>query len=345
MLERLRGELALDRLSLHAVDPAQRSFRVLASAGDPLLGHGTELPTAASSQIESAAAGTPFRGSRFAPLAGFDRTLDRLVYELGFRSGCSLPVHRGGRVLGVLAASSRGLELDCDALLDALSVAGPPLAAALAAPHGPRVLVCHEDQFIATGITRMLERDLGAEVWICSEPRAALERGGEPFDAVVCDSFFDDGRLGRFLRDLRHAGASAPSLIVATCDSPLSRNLARLGGASAYGALEEGPAAILARVRALLAGEQGVSGLRTTTSRTHLTAQESRVLLLIEQGLRFKQIARELSITEATAKGHARSLFTKLGAHSRSEAVYEARRLGVLQFLRGVGRPVPVPAA
>jgi DNA-binding CsgD family transcriptional regulator len=62
----------------------------------------------------------------------------------------------------------------------------------------------------------------------------------------------------------------------------------------------------------------------------HLTRRERQLLPLLETGLRFKQIARELSISEPTAKGYARDMFRKLGVSSRAEAVFEARRLGLI---------------
>ncbi len=62
----------------------------------------------------------------------------------------------------------------------------------------------------------------------------------------------------------------------------------------------------------------------------HLTRRERELLPLLESGLRFKQIARELSISEPTAKGYARDMFRKLCVSSRAEAVFEARRQGLL---------------
>lgn len=67
-----------------------------------------------------------------------------------------------------------------------------------------------------------------------------------------------------------------------------------------------------------------------TFVRPELTRREEEVLRLLELGLRFKQVALELGISEATAKGYARDLFRKLAVGSRAEAVFEARRLGVL---------------
>jgi DNA-binding CsgD family transcriptional regulator len=62
----------------------------------------------------------------------------------------------------------------------------------------------------------------------------------------------------------------------------------------------------------------------------HLTPRERQLLPLLDSGLRFKQIARELAISEPTAKGYARDMFRKLGVSSRAEAVFEARRQGLL---------------
>lgn len=64
--------------------------------------------------------------------------------------------------------------------------------------------------------------------------------------------------------------------------------------------------------------------------RPRLTQRERDVLVLLDAGLRFKQVAHELGIAEPTAKGYAQSLFRKLGAGSRAEAVFEARRTGLL---------------
>jgi DNA-binding CsgD family transcriptional regulator len=60
-----------------------------------------------------------------------------------------------------------------------------------------------------------------------------------------------------------------------------------------------------------------------------LTTRERELLASLEEGLRFKQIARRLGISEATAKTHARNLFRKLDATSRGEAVHAARERGL----------------
>ncbi len=52
-----------------------------------------------------------------------------------------------------------------------------------------------------------------------------------------------------------------------------------------------------------------------------LTPREHEVLQQLAQGLANKQIAYQLNITERTVKFHLNSIFQKLGAHNRTEAV------------------------
>jgi two-component system, NarL family, nitrate/nitrite response regulator NarL len=61
-----------------------------------------------------------------------------------------------------------------------------------------------------------------------------------------------------------------------------------------------------------------------------LTTREREVLALVAAGLPNKTIARELGISEHTAKFHVGSLLAKLGAASRTEAVTIATRRGLL---------------
>jgi DNA-binding CsgD family transcriptional regulator len=61
-----------------------------------------------------------------------------------------------------------------------------------------------------------------------------------------------------------------------------------------------------------------------------LSPRERELLDLLDAGLRFKQVALVLGISEATAKTHGRNLFRKLGASSRAEAVHLARESGLL---------------
>jgi len=59
------------------------------------------------------------------------------------------------------------------------------------------------------------------------------------------------------------------------------------------------------------------------------------VLDLVAEGLSNKEIGRRLIVTENTVKTHVTSLFNKLGADTRAQAVAVAARQGLLQAVSG----------
>ena len=76
-----------------------------------------------------------------------------------------------------------------------------------------------------------------------------------------------------------------------------------------------------------------------------LTAAELRVLPFLPTYLTFKEIADRLVISRNTVKSHALSIYGKLSASSRGEAVERAVELGLLEPHPGLGpaRPGPNP--
>lgn len=80
----------------------------------------------------------------------------------------------------------------------------------------------------------------------------------------------------------------------------------------------------------LLAASHEQSTATPMSNSDLLTPREREVLILVADGLPNKAIARELGISEHTAKFHVGSLLGKLGASSRAEAVMLATRRGLL---------------
>jgi DNA-binding NarL/FixJ family response regulator len=58
-----------------------------------------------------------------------------------------------------------------------------------------------------------------------------------------------------------------------------------------------------------------------------LTPQQVRVLMMLSEGLLNKQIAYELSVSEATVKAHVSAILQKLGVESRTQAVIAASKI------------------
>lgn len=61
-----------------------------------------------------------------------------------------------------------------------------------------------------------------------------------------------------------------------------------------------------------------------------LTPREHEVLQLIAAGLSTREIAEELIIAASTVKRHVATIFGKLGANRRTQAVAVARELALL---------------
>jgi DNA-binding NarL/FixJ family response regulator len=66
-----------------------------------------------------------------------------------------------------------------------------------------------------------------------------------------------------------------------------------------------------------------------------LTPQQVRVLMMLSEGLLNKQIAYELSVSEATIKAHVSAILQKLGVESRTQAVIAASKIAA-------GQPIPL---
>lgn len=62
-----------------------------------------------------------------------------------------------------------------------------------------------------------------------------------------------------------------------------------------------------------------------------LTKREAETLDLIARGYTYEEITRLLSVSLSTVQTHIRAIYGKLAVNSRSEAVFEAHKMGLLQ--------------
>jgi len=63
-----------------------------------------------------------------------------------------------------------------------------------------------------------------------------------------------------------------------------------------------------------------------------LTNREIEVLQVVARGMRNKEIAAELRISEETVQGHVKNILAKLSVHDRTEAVAVAIRRGIVHL-------------
>ena len=144
----------------------------------------------------------------------------------------------------------------------------------------------------------------------------SLELEGRPADAAKCWS------------DLGCDYEAALALAQAHDEGSLRR---------AHDLLRELEAPAAAAIVARRLRERGVRGLprgpraSTSSNCAQLTARELDVLGLLAEGLRNIAIAERLFLSPRTVDFHVSALLRKLEAHTRGEAVADARRLGLLE--------------
>ena len=68
-----------------------------------------------------------------------------------------------------------------------------------------------------------------------------------------------------------------------------------------------------------------------------LTRRQREVLALLAEGVRAREIALRLGVTQTTVRNHIRAVLRRLDSHSQLEAVAKARRLGLVATLRRGG--------
>jgi DNA-binding NarL/FixJ family response regulator len=332
--ESLRSALGADRVSLAAIDADTGTFEIVEARGEVLLGRGTCFPLETSTHHERAAAGAPFVAPDFDRCRGFSRPLDRIVRAHGFRAGASLPLRRKAGVTGAINlhfnkpgdAATRGTEL-LASILGTLSVA-------LARPEevvATSVLVCHDDPLVGRGIARLLEETGGIDTTVARSRADAL--AAAPLrapDVVIGDEALDGTRVESWVADLRQAGVDAPLLVIAAHDTRESLAGALAAGAAGYVTRGDAEASLHLAVEAIARGQTWLPPRFEPRYANTLTPRELEVLECLDRGLRFRQVADALGVSQTTVKTHARSLFRKLGASSRSEATYAARQRGLL---------------
>jgi DNA-binding NarL/FixJ family response regulator len=139
-----------------------------------------------------------------------------------------------------------------------------------------------------------------------------LAAGGPGLGVLVFTAYDTDDRVLGAIR----AGARGYLLKGASAEE-IARGIRTVHGGGSY--LEP-------RVASKLLAE--VSSPRREAAQ--LSNREREVLRLVADGLPTKQIAHSLGITERTVKFHVNSIFHKLGADNRAQAVALAAQRGLL---------------
>jgi DNA-binding NarL/FixJ family response regulator len=191
-------------------------------------------------------------------------------------------------------------------------------------------------------VAGLFERAEIGEAGSFEEVTASLERGGE-VDLILLDLTMPRVRGFSGLMYLRAQYPSVPIVVVSANDDPAVIRRCMDFGASGFVPKTLGIEEMRGAIAHVLAGgvwtpaevDLGAADAETATLMARLaslTPQQVRVLMMLSEGLLNKQIAFELSVSEATIKAHVSAILQKLGVESRTQAVIAAARIEVGQW-------------
>jgi DNA-binding NarL/FixJ family response regulator len=178
------------------------------------------------------------------------------------------------------------------------------------------------------------------EAGTLEETHAALS-GDIEADLVLLDLKMPGVSGFSGLTFLRSQHPSVPLIVVSGIDDPATIRTCMEFGASGYIPKTTPIEAMNQAIRAVLAGgiwtppdiPLGEGADKETSDLIRrlasLTPQQMRVLTMLSEGLLNKQIAYELSVSEATVKAHVSAILMKLGVESRTQAVIAASRIDI----------------
>jgi len=189
-----------------------------------------------------------------------------------------------------------------------------------------------------------LEKDMVARVaWSGLEALQMVERD-QP-DVILVDLLMPGLTGIETIRRIRELHSDASVVVISAHDDDLSRARAIEAGAKGFLSkltpLSELPG-LIRRARSgelLLDSEESARLLRVLRHRRHqvaterqranrLTPRQIEILQLLSDGVPVGKIAQRLSMTPATLRTHMQNVLTRLGVHTKVEAVAVAIRHG-----------------
>lgn len=206
-----------------------------------------------------------------------------------------------------------------------------------------RVMIVEDHQVVAEGLAALInDQDDMMVVGHAASVAESIERSAElKPDLALIDFRLTDGTGADAAAAIRQLRPETKLIFLTREDSDAAR----------FAALESGASAFIHKSRA---AQEVVDAIRTVggggtlfTPRTiarllnsrreveaqleRLTPREKEVLRLMAEGISSREIAAKLGIGYTTVRTHIRSLGSKLGVHSKLEAIVKARELALVE--------------
>jgi len=200
-----------------------------------------------------------------------------------------------------------------------------------------RVLVVDDHPVVREGLVAIVSREPGMTVvGQAANGRDAIEffRRFVP-DLTLLDLSLPDISGVEVISALLPEFPNARFLVLSVYDGNEDIYRAMKAGALSYLLKDSKSEELLHAIREIVAGRRYVpmrvaSKLAERISEDYLTSREQDVLQLMANGKSNKQIADELNLSEGTIKTHVTNILEKLKVGSRTHAIVEALRRGLV---------------
>jgi DNA-binding NarL/FixJ family response regulator len=203
-----------------------------------------------------------------------------------------------------------------------------------------RVLIADDHGVVREGLVSMIRRNKADMILVgeASNGREAVELWMEHRPDVTLLDLRMPGLDGvDAIKEIRTVDEKARIIVLTTFDGEEDIYRAIRAGAKGYLLKDVPREALLDCIRRAHAGETSVpvhivEKLAVRVSGETLSNREIEVLKLMAQGKSNKEIGAALFISEGTVKSHGKAIFAKMNVASRTEAVAEATRRGLIRL-------------
>ncbi len=220
----------------------------------------------------------------------------------------------------------------------------------LISSHPCRIMVVEDDvvtrRLLCNAIALEPSLELSAAFGTIAEAQHWM--ANKPIDLLLTDLGLTDGSGLAVIRSCRRLLPNADIMVI-TMSSDEEQILACIeAGASGYVLKESGHQNILRSILELRSGGSPISPMiaRKVLARMRryvkddslelddhaslLTRTESAILLWISRGGTYSKVAKAMGLSVGTVQTHVKHIYRKLAVHSRTEAIVEAQRRGLL---------------
>jgi two-component system NarL family response regulator len=202
-----------------------------------------------------------------------------------------------------------------------------------------RVLCVDDHRLMREGIVRILGLD--PEITVVAEASNGQEAVEQSLrhspDVTLMDLQLPKMSGLEAIRAIRQVNAQARIVVLTMYQGDEDIYRALQAGAVGYVLKDSVPEDLIRVIHDAHAGKQSIPAeiaakLVSRTNASPLTTRELQVLQLLKTGMRNKEIAADLGISEDTARTHIKSIFLKFQVHDRTAALSEAIRRGIVHI-------------